>query len=278
VGRSRPATRVLVAGALAGVLWVGGVAAATFVGTRSGETPPPPGPDVAASLPPPSTIRRDNPPTTLNTPEINFGKPAAPRRPQRPAGLPGAELLLADDFTTKGNGWQEVRPEENSDGESKVYADGGFRMVTTSSDSESPTQALVELRGVHAEVDVAFGGDPIGAVTVGLGEQNVRVRRDGKVTVEQRPDDSAKKPEVLEAATSKTVRADGFNRIAVTCRAVDQRTVRITVAVNGEPVAQVDGRRASSVGFNIGAEAAPGTRPEPTAVLLDNLALWGIKA
>jgi hypothetical protein len=211
------------------------------------------------------------------TPEINFGKPAAPRRPQRPAGLPGSQLLLADDFTTKGNGWQEVRPEENDDGESKVYADGGFRIVTTFADSESPTQALVELRGVHAEFDAAFGGDPIGAVTVGLGEQDVRVRRDGKVTVEQRSDDSDN-PTVLEAATSKTVRADGFNHIAVTCRAVDQRTVRITVTVNGEPVAQVDGRRASTVGFNIGAEAPPGTRPEPTAVLFDNLTLWGIKA
>jgi hypothetical protein len=150
-------------------------------------------------------------------------------------------------------------------------------MVTTSSDTEAPTQGLVELRGVHAEVDVAFGGDPIGAVTVGLGEQDVRVRRDGKVTVEQRSDDPAK-PEVLEAATSKAVRADGFNRIAVTCRAIDQRTVRITVTMNGEPVAQVDGKRAGNVGFRIGPEAATTRQPEPTAVLLDNLALWGIKA
>jgi hypothetical protein len=276
-GRSRPATRVLVAGALAGVLWVGGVAAATFVGTRSGETPPPPGPDVAASLPPPSTVPDDSPATTVVTPEINFGKPAAPRRPRRPAGLPGAELLLADDFTTKGNGWHETRPEEDYDGESTLYADGGLRMVTTSSDSQAPTQALVELRGVHAEVDVAFGGDPIGAVTVGLDEQDVRVRRDGKVTVEQRSDDPAK-PEVLEAATSKAVRADGFNRVAVTCRAIDQRTVRITVTVNGEPVARVDGKRAKNVGFRIGAEAPSLTRPDPTAILLDNLALWGIKA
>ena len=225
------------------------------------------------------------------------------------AGLPGARLLLRDDFARKGNGWRETAPGE--DGWSSRYVDGGYEMTAGNGGGLFGEANFFETDGVRIEVDVRFrdGGNERGGVVVECPmvapgdpaeveaekagrdrpeKVGVVLRRDGSWTIASDPrgldDPAIRQPRTFASGRWDGFRADRVNRLAVTClpgrNGASGGQAGVAAFLNDRDQASYDGDGLDGIGtavissFNV---SAPGSGPSvtPTIVLIDNVEIWG---
>jgi hypothetical protein len=275
-GQRRRRGRIATAAVLAGVLVLGGVAAATIVAGSGNEAvdalqPPPTG-----VVPPWTGDGSGGPPPTLLEPEITIGR--APRRGRPadpPPGLPGAKLALFDDFSARGNGWPEERPEETNGGSSLAYADGAYRLIGDEAEAaEASIRKMPELARIWVDLDVAWAGHPRARMTVDCpGSVDVVLHRDGSYRIEDTNADLDARP--VKTGKVSGIDPDGWTRLGIGCVTEDKRTTAM-IAVDGEQVLSVTGPDPEANPGHVGFEIESPDESESSALLLDNLAVWGI--
>jgi hypothetical protein len=236
--------------------------------------PPPTG-----KVPPWTGTGRGGPSPTLLEPEITIGR--APRRDRPvdpPSGLPEARLLLFDDFSARGNGWPELRPEETDNGSSIGYADGAYRLIGDDSSTlaEAAVKEMPDLVRLWVDVDVAWAGHPRGRMTVDCpGSADVVLARDGSYRIE----DSSAGPDDRPLKTGKVggIDPDGWTRLGIGCVTSGKRTT-VTIVVDGDEELSFTGPNPEPIPTHVEFEIESPDETEPSALLLDNLAVWGESA
>jgi hypothetical protein len=236
---------------------------------------------------------------------------AAGGRPGAPPELPGVGLLLADDFTTKANGWNETTLNEGS--YASRYVDGGYEMTSGQGGGLFYEATFIDTNGVHYEVDATFraNSNPKGALKVTCPivvsdkdpgkltdeeldalPKNVAVllHGDGSWKIVANPDEydysfDDKTFRILAEGKWAGFRTGQANRLTVTCiPAKSGRKAKVITSLNDADKRTYDGVGLEGIGdsvqdaIDLSSPVADGVDPDTaprTTVLIDNVEVWG---
>ena len=223
--------------------------------------------------------------------------------PAPPPELPGARLLLRDDFSTKANRWRETSPNEESAWSSR-YVDGGYEMIAGPGGGFYSDALLLGSGGTYVEVDATFReGNPQGALVIQCpvrggdddttGNVAFFLRRDGSWEVVINPDmydgfGTHSDRDILARGTFEGFRSGQANRLAVACLpAAGGRKSAVQAALNGRDEVTYDGAGLDGLGDSIPLAVFDLSAPDledrglgealDTKVLIDNVEVWGMQ-